>query len=321
MPAPVAPGSPDNSDDEGQTNKAATHGRLVKLWKERVAGQRAPKGKFRFRTAFRNCIFDVCHAKGWKETDSETDWDFLWVERDWIRGVYDKIRLDDHQRVNHFRNFFELTRKDCMIKNLKRAKRNLAKNGHTDEADQYDFYPDTFTLPGEYLLFVEEFKKQASKDAMWIMKPIGKCQGAGIFLFDKLSQISEWRNDTRWKPENPQAEKYVAQRYIPNPYLIGGKKFDLRLYVLCTSYQPLTIYMYREGFARFTSSRFTMAHGNMADKYIHLTNVAIQKKGDNYDQDTGGKMHVRDLKLYLISKYVPTQYHDTTAGQHHEATR
>ncbi len=59
----------------------------------------------------------------------ETDWDFLWTERDWIRGVYDKIRLDDHQRVNHFRNFYELCRKDCMIKNLKRAKRNLLKNG------------------------------------------------------------------------------------------------------------------------------------------------------------------------------------------------
>lgn len=36
---------------------------------------------------------------------------------------------------------------------------------------------------------------------------------------------------------------------------------------------------------------------------VHLTNVAIQKKGDDYDADSGGKWDVRSLKLYLLSKY------------------
>lgn len=91
----------------------------------------------------------------------------------------------------------------------------------------------TYNLPGDYSLFVEEFKKQGG---VWIMKPVGKSQGKGIFLLNKLTQIAQWKNDFWWKPESPQAEPYIVQKYIMNPLLIGGKKFDMRIYVLVTSY-------------------------------------------------------------------------------------
>ena len=38
----------------------------------------------------------------------------------------------------------------------------------------------------DYNLFVEEFKKAP---VPWIMKPIAKAQGRGIFLINKLSQV------------------------------------------------------------------------------------------------------------------------------------
>lgn len=138
---------------------------------------------------------------------------------------------------------------------------------------------------------------------LFIDLPIYVDIGKGIFLFKQLSQISEWRNDYRWKPENPSAEKYIVQQYIANPLLIGGKKFDLRLYVLVTSYQPLTVYMYRDGFCRFTSTRFTMSGKSTADDYVHLTNVAVQKKAPGYESDSGGKWDLHGFKLHLISKY------------------
>jgi hypothetical protein len=44
-------------------------------------------------------------------------------------AVFDHIHLNERQRVNHFRNYYELCRKDLLIKNLKRMKRQLEREG------------------------------------------------------------------------------------------------------------------------------------------------------------------------------------------------
>lgn len=135
------------------------------------------------------------------------------------------------------------------------------------------------------------------------MKPIGKSQGKGIFLFQRLSQISEWKNDFRWKPDNPQAEPYIVQKYIASPYLVGGKKFDLRIYALVTTFSPLTVYFYRSGFSRFSNVRYTVNPSDLANTYVHLTNVAIQKTCPQYSADHGGKWDLRHLKLFMMTKH------------------
>lgn len=52
-------------------------------------------------------------------------------------------------------------------------------------------------------------------------------------------------------------DTYVISRYIDNPMLIGGKKFDLRLYCLVTSYRPLKAWIYDEGFGRFCNELYS----------------------------------------------------------------
>ena len=49
------------------------------------------------------------------------------------------------------------------------------------------------------------------------------------------------RRYDRWA-NAPVRASYIISRYIENPLLVGGKKFDLRLYVLVTSYRPLRAY-------------------------------------------------------------------------------
>lgn len=45
----------------------------------------------------------------------------------------------------------------------------------------------------------------------------------------------------------------IVQRYLTNPMLIDGLKFDLRIYVFITSVQPLRVFMYKDGLARFAT--------------------------------------------------------------------
>ena len=68
------------------------------------------QSQVRFRTSLHNTVFDVLSDRGWAETDHESDWDFAWADREFIREHYDTMPWKDHQRINHFRNYYELTR-------------------------------------------------------------------------------------------------------------------------------------------------------------------------------------------------------------------
>jgi tubulin polyglutamylase TTLL6/13 len=111
------------------------------------------------------------------------------------------------------------------------------------------------------------------------------CQGRGIYLTRRFEDI-----------DLKSGEQLVAQRYMHKPYLIDGLKFDLRVYVLVYGVDPLRVFVYNEGLARFATEPYTGPYKNNLDNlYMHLTNYAINKnsgafvKSKGEDDDSGHK--------------------------------
>jgi len=72
----------------------------------------------------------------------------------------------------------------------------------------------------------------------------------------------------------------IVSEYISNPLLINSLKFDLRIYVIMTGVNPLKIYRYKEGLARFATKSYNL--DDMNSKYTHLTNYAINKNNPDF---------------------------------------
>eukprot|EP00891_Asterochloris_glomerata_P009798 jgi/Astpho2/9798/fgenesh1_pm.00149_%23_31_t len=239
--------------------------------------------------------------RGWirhSQGDAEDDWEIYWASVTSIKQLFSpdsQFRLEAHQIVNHFPNHYELTRKDLLVKNVKRYIKQLRKEA-SSAAEIPDFVPVTYMLPQDYSLFVEEFRKTP---VTWIMKPTSKAQGRGIFLINKLSQVKKWATANLPSAVKPQMENYVVSRYIENPLLIGGKKFDLRVYIVVLNYKPLKVYKSSLGFARFCNIKYSSELAEMDNQFVHLTNVAIQKHGEQYNSSHGNKWPLTNLRLYL----------------------
>lgn len=100
----------------------------------------------------------------------------------------------------------------------------------------------------------------------------------------------------------------IVQKYLKNPLLIRGHKFDMRIYVLVTSFKPLEAFIYKEGFARLSTEPYSLDPGDFKNNFIHLTNYAIQKNNidtKNNDNFIGGsKITLKMLRAKLEEKFI-----------------
>ena len=61
--------------------------------------------------------------------------------------------------------------------------------------------------------------------------------------------------------------------YLDKPLLINSKKFDMRMYVVVTSFNPLRVYFYHEGLARFATEDYSNDPKVLKNKFVHLKEI------------------------------------------------
>ncbi|XP_035411255.1 LOW QUALITY PROTEIN: tubulin polyglutamylase TTLL11 [Cygnus atratus] len=198
-------------------------------------------------------------------------------------------------QVNKFPGMTEMVRKIT----LSRAVRTMQDLFPVE----YNFYPRSWILPEEFPLFVDEVQMMKESDPSWkptfIVKPDGGCQGDGIYLVKDP-------NDVRLTG-SLQSRPAVVQEYICKPLLVDKLKFDIRLYVLLKSLEPLEIYIAKDGLSRFCTEPYQEPTvKNLHQVFMHLTNYSLNIHSGNFihsdNANTGSKRTFSSILCRLSSR-------------------
>ncbi|XP_072253678.1 tubulin monoglutamylase TTLL4 [Leuresthes tenuis] len=244
--------------------------------------------KWKLSAVTPNVVKLIVDRSHFKLTKKSHDWLGCWGHHMRSSGFKS---LGEHQKLNHFPGTFQIGRKD-------RLWRNLSKMRHRFGKQDFSFFPRTFILPQDIKLLRKTWEDSGSKQK-WIIKPPASARGLGIQVIHKWSQM-------------PRKRPLLVQKYLHKPYLISGNKFDLRIYVYVTSYDPLRIYIFSDGLVRFASCKYSSSMKTLSNKFMHLTNYSVNKKNSEYQTNSddkacqGHKWALKALWQYLGSKGVNT---------------
>lgn len=81
--------------------------------------------------------------------------------------------------------------------------------------------------------------------------------------------------------QDGQAQQLVAQKYLERPLLAFQRKFDLRQWVLVSSWEPLTVWFYDQCYLRFCAEDYKAS--NFDNIFCHLSNNSIAKKSRKFN--------------------------------------
>uniref|UniRef100_A0A8C5LB01 Tubulin tyrosine ligase-like family, member 7 n=1 Tax=Jaculus jaculus TaxID=51337 RepID=A0A8C5LB01_JACJA len=199
--------------------------------------------------------------------------------------------LQNYQRINHFPGMGEICRKDFLARNMTK----MIKSRPLD----YTFIPRTWIFPAEYTQFQNYLKelKKKRKQKTFIVKPANGAMGHGISLIRNGDKL-------------PSQDHLIVQEYIEKPFLMEGYKFDLRIYILVTSCDPLKIFLYHDGLVRMGTEKYIPPNeSNLTQLYMHLTNYSVNKHNERFERDeTEDKGSKRSIKWF--TEFLHAHQHD-----------
>ncbi|KZC14544.1 Tubulin polyglutamylase TTLL4 [Dufourea novaeangliae] len=228
-------------------------------------------------------IYSMVTKSGFRTTTKRTSaWCGTWCTSKLVYSQLKRTRM--FSKVNLFPSSFHFGDKILLCKNFRRMRR---KHGSRN----FDFMPLTFILPEER----DSLRRYMQKNGgIWILKPPCSCAGCGIKIVSRLYEI-------------PNDRSLIAQRYISKPRLIDGIKFDIRLYVLLTSIDPLRIYVYNDGLVRLATIKYVNHASTLSNRFMHLTNTSVNKHSPNFEvNDDPGKRKGNMWSLSCLWKYFST---------------
>jgi tubulin polyglutamylase TTLL4 len=227
-----------------------------------------------------NAVIKALEAAGLKYTNSNKDFNVLWAKR---ATVYTLSSMNAYQKVNHFPGTWGVGRKDRLAYNIRRMQRYFGN-------EAFDIVPKSFLIPqdeADLRRDAEQNPGTPEKPLVYIVKPGASSCGRGIRLFHGIPPM----------PRGVGREKeMVCQRYIGNPLLIYGRKFDLRLYCVVTSFDPLRIYLFDEGLVRFAAEKYRGPDQDLDNIHVHLTNYSVNKTAE-LSRESNGKDYESDDPL------------------------
>ncbi|XP_054577344.1 inactive polyglycylase TTLL10 isoform X1 [Eptesicus fuscus] len=285
-------------------------------------------------------ISSYCKSKGWQRIQDgrREDYKLKWCEVK-CRDSYLSFR-EGEQLLYQLPNNKLLTTKIGLLNALREYARVISRVSRTSSCPQAKSGRDPtraleelpWTSPGrlesQRILKMEEFFPETyrldirderetffglfDETQTWICKPTASNQGKGIFLLRsqpdlatlqaKVQSLEDDPVYRRMPFRTPQAR--VVQRYIENPLLLDGKKFDVRSYLLIACAMPYMVF-FGHGYARLT---LRLYDPHSQDLSGHLTNQFMQKKSPLYmllKEDTVWSME--QLNRYINDKFSKTR--------------